>query len=88
MLNFKGARYLPTTRTKTLYFGVIRPGCDVEGWTRMRGLLLRHVTYSGNRFPGDHDWEGMQTTRRLGGRIGMLLNLDQGSMTVWKHRGH
>ena len=31
------------------------------------------------------DWEGMQTAKEPGDRIGMLLDLDQGSMTVWKN---
>jgi hypothetical protein len=32
-----------------------------------------------------HWWEGMQPAREPGDRIGMLLDLDQGSMTVWKN---
>ena len=36
----------------------------------------------GRRFPGEHIWEGMQPTQGLDDRIGMLLDLDQGSMTV------
>ena len=34
--------------------------------------------------PAAADWEGQQTAREQGDRIGMLLDLDQGSMTVWK----
>ena len=37
----------------------------------------------GWRSPGGHVWEGMQGAKQ-GERIGMLLDLDQGSMTVWK----
>ena len=44
-----------------------------------------YETYSGCRWPGEHDWEGMQTARVQGDRIGMLLDLDQGSMSVWKN---
>ena len=44
-----------------------------------------YATYSGRRFPGGHDWEGKQNAREDGDRIGMLLDLDQGSMTVWKN---
>jgi hypothetical protein len=40
-------------------------------------------TFSGRRFPGSHDWEGMQRAQKEGNRIGMLLDLDQGSMTVY-----
>ena len=32
-----------------------------------------------------HDWEGMNYADEQGDRIGMLLDLDQGSMTVWKN---
>ena len=39
---------------------------------------------NGQRCPGYGNWEGMQDTD-LGDRIGMLLNLDQGSMTAWKN---
>ena len=41
-------------------------------------------TYEGHRFPDYGDWEGMQTAKEQGDRIGMLPDLDQGSMTVWK----
>ena len=42
-------------------------------------------TGGGRRYPGMSDWEGMQDVRAQGDRIGMLLDLDQGSMTVWKN---
>ena len=35
--------------------------------------------------PPTHDWEGMQAAREEGDRIGMLLDLGQGSMTVYKN---
>ena len=35
--------------------------------------------------PGFNNWEGMQNAKEQGDRIGMLLDLDQGSMTVWKN---
>jgi hypothetical protein len=70
-----------------MLFGVIRPGWDVEGG--MDAFLVNghcfYDTFSGHRYPGGHDWEGMQTTREEGDRIGMLLDLDQGSMTVYKN---
>ena len=37
------------------------------------------------QYPGKSDWEGKQTAKEQGGCIGMLLDLDQGSMTVWKN---
>jgi hypothetical protein len=70
-----------------MYFGVIRPGCDVEGGKRAQhvdGHCL-YATRSGCRYPGDNDWEGMQRVRKEGDRIGMLLDLDQGTMTVYKN---
>ena len=36
-------------------------------------------------YPDGHDWEGMQNATKEGDRIGMLLDLDQGSMTVYKN---
>jgi hypothetical protein len=70
-----------------MFFGVIRPGWDVEGgrdaWS-VDGHCF-YATDSGSRYPGNHDWEGMQDAREEGDRIGMLLDLDQGSMTVYKN---
>ena len=46
-------------------------------------------SFPGNRnwarfpFPGFRAWEGKQGAKQ-GDCIGMLLDLDQGSMTVWK----
>jgi hypothetical protein len=54
-------------------------------------------TYDGSRFPsapgvdqlsshvGNRDWEGRQAAKEVGDRIGMLLDLDQGRMTVYKN---
>ncbi len=45
-------------------------------------------TNGGRRYPycmpGGRDWEGMQGAQE-GDRIGMLLDLDQGSMSIWKN---
>jgi hypothetical protein len=68
-----------------MFFGVIRPGWDVEGGgdaEEVDGHCF-YDTFSGSRWPGN--WEGMQPARQQGDRIGMLLDLDQGSMTVWKN---
>ena len=71
----------------TMMLGVLRPGWDVEG-----GAGAFHVdghcfysTANGVRWPGPREWEGRQDARQAGDRIGMLLDLDQGSMTVWKN---
>ena len=75
-----------------IFFGVIRPGCwDVEGGVNAPAVDGRCFdnTYYGRRHPGNHNWEGSQPARgqgdSQGDSIGMLLDLDQGSMTVWKN---
>ena len=45
-----------------------------------------YETVQGHRYPGDWDWEGKQDAEEQGDRIGMLLDLDQGSMTIWKKK--
>jgi hypothetical protein len=69
------------------FVGVIRPDWDVEGGQNASDVdgHCFYGTYFGHRFPGAHDWEGMQTTEEDGARIGMLLDLDQGTMTVYKN---
>ena len=42
-----------------------------------------YSTFYGERYPGMQEWEGMQEAEQ-GDCIGMLLDLDQGSMTVYK----
>ena len=42
-------------------------------------------THGGWRFPDMEDWEGRQGAKEQDNRIGMLLDLDQGSMTLWKN---
>ena len=41
-------------------------------------------THSGHHLPSYSRWEGMQTARKQGDRIGMLLDLYQGSMSIYK----
>ena len=70
-----------------MMFGVIRPGCDVEGG-KDAPYVDGHCfydTFSGHRLPGDRDWEGTQDAEEVGDRIGLLLDLDQGTMTVYKN---
>ena len=72
-----------------MVFGVIRPGWDVEGADEVSTAdgHCFYYTNGGARFcePGGEAWEGMQTAQEQGDRVGMLLDLDQGSMTVWKN---
>ena len=75
-----------TNHVGNMMFGVIRPGWDVEGG---RGAEegADHCFYStlyGIYKPSNKRWEGVQRAEE-GDRIGMLLDLDQGSMTVWKN---
>eukprot|EP01046_Picozoa_sp_COSAG06_P014855 COSAG06_NODE_933_length_11441_cov_12.056075_5_plen_312_part_00 len=70
-----------------MFFGVIRPGWDVEGGhdaQRVDGNCF-YYTYNGSRFPAPHGWKGRQGVRRQGDRIGLLVDLDQGTMTVYKN---
>ena len=68
-----------------MMFGVIRPGWDVEGGESATcgRTALQHAHRA--CFPGPRGWEGRQHAREQSDRIGMLLDLDQGSMTVWKN---
>jgi hypothetical protein len=71
-----------------MLFGVIRPGFDVAAGVNAYDVdgHCFYLTGSGSRFPGGGiGWEGRQGARAPGDRIGMLLDLDQGSMTVWKN---
>jgi hypothetical protein len=70
-----------------MQFGVIRPGWDVEGGHSAQavGGHCFYYTFYGTRYPGHHTWEGIQGAREEGDRIGMLLDLDQGSMAVYKN---
>ena len=84
-----GRHYAQFTAVSGMYqfFGVIRPGWDVEGGKNAQDVHGHcfYATGNGCRFPGGHDWEGMQHAREDGDRIGLLLDLDQGTMTVYKN---
>eukprot|EP01046_Picozoa_sp_COSAG06_P049167 COSAG06_NODE_7511_length_2479_cov_8.699580_4_plen_297_part_00 len=74
-------------RGTAMFFGVIRPGWDVEGGQdahRVDGHCF-YYTHSGTRYPGARDWKGKQSAEEEGDRIGLLLDLDQGTMTVYKN---
>ena len=67
--------------------GVIRPDWDVEGGESAYTTdgHCFYATDDGVCLPGYTDWEGTHTAREEGDRIGMLLDLGQGSMTFWKN---
>eukprot|EP01046_Picozoa_sp_COSAG06_P049973 COSAG06_NODE_7805_length_2368_cov_3.452182_2_plen_321_part_01 len=71
----------------SMFFGVIRPGWDVEGGEDAYGVdgHCFYETGSGSCYPGQRDWEGMQLAMEEGDRVGLLLDLDQGTMTVYKN---
>ena len=70
-----------------MFFGVIRPDYDVEGGMNAQDVdgHCFYSTYFGERCPDVIHWEGMQAARKQGDRIAMLLDLDQGSMPVYKN---
>eukprot|EP01046_Picozoa_sp_COSAG06_P007161 COSAG06_NODE_346_length_17038_cov_10.233721_4_plen_460_part_00 len=71
-----------------MFFGVIRPGWDVELEEDGPDNVLGHCFYDntyGTRWPGQHEWGGQQGATEAGDRIGLLLDLDAGSMSVYKN---
>eukprot|EP01044_Picomonas_judraskeda_P012922 COSAG03_NODE_1903_length_3376_cov_1.008239_2_plen_375_part_00 len=69
-----------------MWFGLIRADWEVEGgedanWVQGHSF---YATANGTRFPGRSAWDGMQTAEE-GDRIGLLLDLDAGSLTVYKN---
>eukprot|EP01046_Picozoa_sp_COSAG06_P030294 COSAG06_NODE_2868_length_6151_cov_6.454891_3_plen_308_part_00 len=67
--------------------GVIRPGWDVEEGldaSEANGHCF-YYTADGSHMPGHRHWEGRQGAIEDGDHTGMLLDLDQGSMTVYKN---
>ena len=74
-------------RGGAVMYGLVRPDWDVEAEAQGGEHADGHCfyrTYNGERLPSDSDWVGMEGADE-GDRIGLLLNLDQGSMTVWKN---
>ena len=73
--------------------GVIRPGwkndeihddvVEVVAYG-VEGHCFYH-TCRGYCYPGTCEWEGRTSANTPGDRIGLLLDLDQGSMSVWKN---
>jgi hypothetical protein len=67
-------------------FGLIGAYWGVEGgsWAQDVQGHSFYSTFNGTRYPDDSYWEGMQSARE-GDRIGLLLDLDAGSLTVYKN---
>jgi hypothetical protein len=67
-------------------FGIFRPWMDVENGKDLfaaDGNCVLH-TASGRYFPGFRSWKGM-CSLEAGDVIGLLLDLDQGSLTVYRN---
>ena len=81
------AQFTTLNNGESLLFGVIRAGYDARWmWTATASTAATHSGYRRYyRSPGGHNWEGKQgAQQQQGDRIGMLLDVDQGSMAVWK----
>ena len=69
-----------------LGFGIFRPWMDVENGKdlfNVEGNCVLH-TASGRVFPGFRAWPGL-CMMKAGDRIGLLLDLDRGSLTAYKN---
>ena len=72
-----------------MLFGLIRADWDVgrgENAHAVRGHSF-YYTEHGRRYPGGSDWKGMQTAKEKDDRIGLLLDLGAGSLTVYMSLG-
>ena len=71
-----------------IFVGLIRPGWDVVGEANVYEVdgHCFYDIFDGYHFPSNlASWDGTQGANTQGDRISMLLNLDHGSMTVWKN---
>jgi hypothetical protein len=81
------AQFTVVSGCMVMLFGVIRPGWDVEGGQHAY-VVDGHCFYytaSGDCYPSLSEWEGMQSAMKQGDRIGLLLDLDRGTMTGYKN---
>jgi Ca2+-binding EF-hand superfamily protein len=86
------AEFTIEQQTFGIFLGAIRPNWDVQrhdggAIASAAGMLCGHCLYhsgSGRRWPDNKGWAGMEKARP-GDRIGLLLDLDQGSMTAYKN---
>jgi hypothetical protein len=69
-------------------FGVIGADWNVERGANaedVQGHSFYRTYNGGRRYPDGSDWEGMQGAQEEGDRIGLLLDLDAGSLAVYKN---
>eukprot|EP01047_Picozoa_sp_COSAG01_P058193 COSAG01_NODE_6824_length_3482_cov_5.154597_1_plen_281_part_00 len=78
----------PSVRRCSVYFGLIRPSCDVEdpesGHVHMMSDHHFYNTRGGPDRFGRCKWEGIQGASK-GDTIGLLLDLEVGTVTVFKN---
>ena len=69
-----------------MFFGVVRPGWNVEGGHDAYDIEGHCFYFSqcGQRCPGVHSWVGMQPARE-GDTIGLTLDLERGTMMAFKN---
>ena len=70
----------------TLFFGVIRPDWDVETSTNSEDASDHRFYFAlnGSCHPGNKGWKNYQSAKP-GDAITIELNLNVGTMTVWKN---
>ena len=81
------ARFTVAKMRGNQLYGVIRATWNVEA-KRAPETVAGHSLYrtnSGRRMPGDEEWKGRQSANTEGDTITMELDLDAGTMTVWKN---
>ncbi len=71
-----------------LYLGAMAADWDAENVSDVEQAEHGGVFYStngGKCYPSGEDWNGSQSAKQEGDRIGMLLDLDDRCMTVYKN---
>jgi hypothetical protein len=71
-----------------IYLGAMSAAWDVEGGQAVEQAEEGGCFFStngGKCYPSGEDWEGSQPATEEGDRVGMLLDLDEGSVTVYKN---
>ena len=89
------AQFVVLRAGKSMFFGVVRPEWDVENKKDAEEHLLKNQKHcffnakTGRCYPGGQRWDGMDLMDGGkvvdGDRIGLLLDLTKGSITVFKN---
>ena len=87
------AEFARDRRDAVPLFGIIRPGKELN-WSYQplrcghfyNSVDGRHfLSYDSTHTPGSSAWTGMQPTKKQRDRIGLLLDLEEGTLTVYKN---